>query len=147
MRAVAGGLAADLPLSEWFLMVAGFGSLFIVAGKRYSELHTLGSEAGTRRSPGPLHRHLPALRLEHRGGRHRHWPTACGPSSRPPSTGIPWHTHLDRCRSCVGLLRYAVDIDAGTAAEPEDIVWRDRVLQGIGVVWLVHASASGCSSA
>ena len=54
---------------QWFLLVAGFGSLFMVAGKRYSELHTLGSEAGTRRSPGPLHRHLPALRLEHRGRR------------------------------------------------------------------------------
>jgi len=50
MRAVAGGLAAGLPISDWFLLVAGFGSLFIVAGKRYSELHTLGSEAGTRRS-------------------------------------------------------------------------------------------------
>ena len=50
MRAVAGGLAAGLPISDWFLLVAGFGSLFMVAGKRYSELHTLGSEAGTRRS-------------------------------------------------------------------------------------------------
>ena len=40
---------------DWFLLVAGFGSLFIVAGKRYSELHTLGSEAGTRRSlSGPI---------------------------------------------------------------------------------------------
>jgi len=43
MRAVAGGLAAGIPISDWFLMVAGFGSLFMVAGKRYSELHTLGS--------------------------------------------------------------------------------------------------------
>ena len=30
------------------------------------------------------------------------------------------------------LLRYAVDIDAGMAAEPEDIIWRDRPLQLIG---------------
>ena len=42
LRAVGGGVAAGLPLSSYFLMVAGFGSLFIVAGKRYSELHTLG---------------------------------------------------------------------------------------------------------
>ena len=34
MRAVAGGLAADLPISQWFLLVTGFGSLFVVAGKR-----------------------------------------------------------------------------------------------------------------
>lgn len=50
MRAVSGGLAASLHLSDFFLMVAGFGSLFMVAGKRYSELHNLGTEAGTRRS-------------------------------------------------------------------------------------------------
>ena len=50
MRAVAGGLAAGLAISDWFLLVAGFGALFVVAGKRYSELHVLGSEAGTRRS-------------------------------------------------------------------------------------------------
>ena len=50
LRAVGGGLATDIPLSEWFLMVAGFGSLFIVAGKRYSELIALGNQSGTRRS-------------------------------------------------------------------------------------------------
>ena len=50
LRAVAGGLAAHLPISEWFLLVAGFGALFMVSGKRYSELHTIGSEAGTRKA-------------------------------------------------------------------------------------------------
>jgi len=44
LRAIAGGVATGLPLSQWFLLVAGFGSLFIVAGKRYSELVTLGAE-------------------------------------------------------------------------------------------------------
>jgi decaprenyl-phosphate phosphoribosyltransferase len=34
-------------------------------------------------------------------------------------------------------MRYAVDVDAGRASDPEDIVWRDRVLQIIGLVWLV----------
>ena len=32
----------------------------------------------------------------------------------------------------LGILRYAVDIDAGKAGEPEDIVLGDRVLQGVG---------------
>lgn len=48
LRAVAGGVASGLPLSQWFLLVASFGSLFMVAGKRYSELRGLGAEAGTR---------------------------------------------------------------------------------------------------
>ena len=34
LRAMAGGVASDIPLSQWFLLVASFGSLFMVAGKR-----------------------------------------------------------------------------------------------------------------
>jgi decaprenyl-phosphate phosphoribosyltransferase len=135
MRAVAGGLAAAIPISDWFLMVAGFGSLFIVAGKRYSELHTLGSEAGTRRS---LVRYTDSyLRFV--------WSIAAAVTvaayclwafENAAETGIPWHT-LSILPFVVGLLRYAVDVDAGAAAEPEDIVWGDRLLQGIGVIWVV----------
>ena len=135
MRAVAGGLAAALPISDWFLLVAGFGSLFMVAGKRYSELHTLGSEAGTRRS---LVRYTASyLRFV--------WSIAAAATitayalwafENAAPTGVPWHT-LSILPFVVGLLRYAVDIDAGEAAEPEDIVWGDRLLQGIGVVWVL----------
>jgi decaprenyl-phosphate phosphoribosyltransferase len=135
MRAVAGGLAAGLPISDWFLLVAGFGSLFIVSGKRYSELHTLGSEAGTRRS---LVRYTDSyLRFV--------WSIAAAATitayclwafENSGESGVPWHT-LSIVPFVVGLLRYAVDIDAGEAAEPEDIVWGDRLLQAVGVVWLV----------
>src|SRR3954452_17780398 len=135
MRAVAGSIAASLPLSQWFLLVSGFGSLFIVAGKRYSELHTLGSESGPRRT---LVRYTDTyLRFV--------WSTAAGATvisyslwafEQAPDTGIPWHT-ISIAPFLMGLLRYAVDVGAGTAAEPEDIVFRDRVLQVIGVVWLV----------
>jgi decaprenyl-phosphate phosphoribosyltransferase len=135
MRAVSGGLAAGLPLSDFFLMVAGFGSLFMVAGKRYSELHTLGSEAGTRRS---LVRYTDTyLRFV--------WSIAAAATitayclwafENAGDSRIPWHT-FSIVPFVVGLLRYAVDIDAGEAAEPEDIVWGDRLLQAIGVVWLV----------
>src|SRR5882762_563054 len=38
IRAIAGGAAANVPLSQWFLLVMAFGSLFMVAGKRYAEL-------------------------------------------------------------------------------------------------------------
>lgn len=138
MRAVAGGLAAALPISDWFLLVAGFGSLFMVAGKRYSELHTLGSEAGTRRS---LVRYTASyLRFV--------WSIAAAATitayclwafENAPGSGVPWHT-LSILPFVVGLLRYAVDIDAGEAAEPEDIVWGDRLLQAIGAIWLVLLS-------
>jgi decaprenyl-phosphate phosphoribosyltransferase len=34
LRGIAGGVAAGLAFSQWFLLVAAFGSLFMVAGKR-----------------------------------------------------------------------------------------------------------------
>ena len=111
------------------------GSLFIVSGKRYSELHTLGSEAGTRRS---LVRYTPTyLRFV--------WSMAAAGTAMSYSlwafemddrTAVAWHA-ISIAPFVIGLLRYAVDIDAGTAAEPEDIVYADRSLQLIGVVWLV----------
>jgi decaprenyl-phosphate phosphoribosyltransferase len=115
-------------------MVAGFGSLFMVAGKRYSELHTLGSEAGTRRS---LVRYTDTyLRFV--------WSIAatstalayCLWAFEQVNGSVPWQS-LSIVPFVLGLLRYAVDIDAGKAAEPEDIILGDRGLQAIGVVWLV----------
>src|SRR6478736_613895 len=38
IRAIAGGVAAGVPLSQWFLLMMAFGSLFMAAGKRYAEL-------------------------------------------------------------------------------------------------------------
>jgi decaprenyl-phosphate phosphoribosyltransferase len=134
IRAVSGGVAAGLPLSNWFLLVSGFGSLFVVAGKRYSELHTLGSEAGTRRS---LIRYTDTyLRFV--------WSVAATSTvlayclwafEQAPGT-VPWQS-ISIVPFVLGVLRYAVDIDAGEAAEPEDIILGDRGLQAIGVVWLV----------
>ena len=141
MRAVAGGLAADIPISDSFLLVAGFGSLFIVAGKRYSELHTLGSEAGTRRSlvryTDTYLRFVWSIAAAVTVTAYCLWAFEAG--AEAGDSGVPWHT-LSILPFVVGLLRYAVDIDAGEAAEPEDIVWGDRLLQGIGVVWIVVLS-------
>ena len=135
LRALAGGVAVGLPISQWFLLVSGFGSLFIVAGKRFSEIQSLGSKAGTRRS---LIRYTESyLRFV--------WSLAASATVLSYSLwafaenvpgGVPWHT-ISIAPFIVGVLRYAVDIDAAKAAEPEDIVWGDRVLQVVGLVWLV----------
>src|SRR5918994_864020 len=50
LRAIAGGVATDVPLSDWFLIVAGAGSLFIVTGKRHAEQLELGEASAGHRS-------------------------------------------------------------------------------------------------
>jgi decaprenyl-phosphate phosphoribosyltransferase len=134
MRAVGGGLATGISLSQWFLMVAGFGSLFMVAGKRYSELLALGGDSVTRRSlAGYTETYLRFI-----------WSSAAGVTitgyclwafSLPRDGDIAWEA-ISIIPFVLGLLRYAIDVDAGEAGEPEDIVLRDRVLQLIGLAWL-----------
>jgi decaprenyl-phosphate phosphoribosyltransferase len=142
LRAIAGGVATGIPLSQWFLLVAAFGSFFMVAGKRYSEMKALGGDAGTRRS---LTRYSESyLRFawmmaavmvlisyslwafENRGN---------------GALGVPW-TAISIAPFTLGLLQYALEVDAGTADEPEEVVLKDRVLQALGVVWVAVISAA-----
>ena len=137
LRAIAGGTAAGIALSPWFLLVAAFGSLFMVAGKRYSEIHRLGSASASRRS------------LQHYSESYLRfiWTMAAGVTVvvyiawalQGLHTGQPqplWGP-VSVAPFVLGLLRYAADIDRGTAESPEDIVISDRHLQVIGAVWVV----------
>ena len=142
LRAIAGGVATDTPLSQWFLLVASFGSLFMVAGKRYSEIKALGAGAGTRRS---LERYSESyLRFT--------WMLAAVmvlisyslwafEIHIPPLLGVPW-TAVSIAPFTLGLLQYALEVDAGQAGEPEDVVLHDHVLQVIGLIWLVVISVA-----
>jgi decaprenyl-phosphate phosphoribosyltransferase len=140
LRAIAGGVATEIPLSQWFLLVAAFGSFFMIAGKRYSELRSVGADAGTRRS---LLRYSESyLRFS--------WMLAAvmvlisyslwAFENRGAGTlGLPW-TAISIAPFTLGLLQYALEVDTGNAGEPEEVVLHDRVLQVIGLVWLVTIS-------
>jgi len=142
LRAIAGGVAANIPLSQWFLLVASFGSFFMVAGKRYSELKALGADAGTRRS---LTRYTESyLRFA--------WMLAAVmvlisyslwafENRGDPLMGVPW-TAISIAPFTLGLMQYALEVDSGNAGEPEDVVLHDHVLQAMGVVWLVVISVA-----
>ena len=135
LRAVAGGVASDIPLSQWFLLVASFGSLFVVAGKRYSELRALGPRGETRACL--LHYSESYLRFV--------WALAAGLAvicyclwalEHGDSGAFPWAT-VSIAPFLLALLRYAVAIDNALAGAPEDIALRDRVLQALGAFWLL----------
>jgi decaprenyl-phosphate phosphoribosyltransferase len=137
LRAVAGGTAAGILLSPWFLLVAAFGSLFMVAGKRYSEIRRLGAASLTRRS---LQKYSESyLRFI--------WTMAAGVTvvvyslwalngADASTDGLTWGP-LSVAPFALGLIRYAAVIDHGNAESPEEIVLADRHLQAIGAVWLV----------
>jgi len=136
-RAIAGGVATGVRLSDWFLIVAGAGSLFIVTGKRHAEQVELGSDS-----------------LEHRRTLGE-YSTAFLGYVRAVASGVMitayclWafenaaHTgdetwfRLSIVPFVIAVLRYALVVDQGGGGAPEEVVLSDRVLQLIGVVWLI----------
>ena len=134
LRAIAGGVAAGLLLSQWFLLVAAFGSLFMVAGKRYSELILVGDAAETRKTlreySASYLRFVWSLSAGVACTAYSLWAFEMGEVEE----GVPWST-ISIAPFVLAILRYAVDVDKGTAGAPEEIVLRDRVLLGLGLVW------------
>jgi decaprenyl-phosphate phosphoribosyltransferase len=139
LRAVAGAAAAEVPPSQWFLLVAAFGSLFMVAGKRYAELQQGESTGTTRRALAGYSASY--LRFVWGMAASVVVLTYCLWAFEIAGAPSAWAT-LSIAPFVLALLRYAVDIDSGGAGEPEEIVLGDRVLQCLGLVWLVMLSLS-----
>lgn len=138
LRAAAGGLAGDVPLSAWFLVIASFGSLFMVAGKRYSEILLTGGGDATRRSLSEYSDTY--LRFVWSSSAavvllaYCLWASEVGSHWRGV-TGLPWAA-LSIAPFAVALLRYALQIDRGDAGAPEEVLLGDRTLQLLGLAWV-----------
>lgn len=134
LRAVAGGAATGLPISMWFLLVAGFGSLFIAAGKRYSELVASDPARPTRAA---LEGYTPNfLRFV--------WGATAGVTITAyalwavdlSDTGGPSWEAASVIPFALGILKYGQVIDAGQAEAPEDVLLATRWLQLLALAWL-----------
>ena len=134
IRAIAGGVAANIPLSQWFLLVMTFGSLFMVAGKRYAELQ-LSEKTGAKIRKS----------LESYTSTYLRFVWTLSATAMVVCYGL-WAFERDGANASwyaitmipftIAILRYAVDVDSGLAGEPEDIALKDRVLQLLAVAWI-----------
>ncbi len=134
IRAIAGGVAGGIPLSQWFLLVMAFGSLFMAAGKRYAELQ-LAERTGAKIRKS----------LESYTSTYLTFVWTLSATAVVLCYGL-WAFERDRATGSwfvismipftVAILRYAVDVDGGLAGEPEDIALRDRVLQLLALAWI-----------
>jgi decaprenyl-phosphate phosphoribosyltransferase len=136
LRAMIGGVAANIPLSQWFLLTTGFGSLFMVAGKRYSEMVLMGEAAATtRKSLAAYSDSYLRFVWQMAAGltilTYSLWAFSLGTSDH----GVNWH-EISIVPWCFIFLRYAMFVDAGQAGEPEDVVLGDRVIMAIAATWL-----------
>ncbi|MCQ9352699.1 decaprenyl-phosphate phosphoribosyltransferase [Corynebacterium sp. 153RC1] len=142
LRAMGGGVAAGIDLSQWFLLVAAFGSLFMAAGKRYAEI-LLAEKSGAKIRKA-LEGYTPTyLRFV--------WTLSAtavvmayslwGFEMAASATGAAsvWY-QVSMVPFTVAILRYAADIDRGAGGAPDEIALRDRTLQLLALAWVLCIS-------
>jgi decaprenyl-phosphate phosphoribosyltransferase len=136
LRAIAGAYATDVPLSNFFLIVVGAGSLFIVAGKRHAELNELGdASSGHRQTLGEYSdSFLNYVRAVTSGVAITGY--ALWAFERAAEVGNTFWFRLSIVPFVLAILRYALTVEQGGGGAPEEVVLRDRMLQLLGVVWL-----------
>ncbi|MGP0100174.1 MAG: decaprenyl-phosphate phosphoribosyltransferase [Solirubrobacteraceae bacterium] len=131
IRALAGGVATDIYLSRWFVIVTACCAVFLVAAKRYAELR---AHAGTGPARATLRRYsLGRLRLTLAASA-----TAAAAAytswafTRPDH--IAWYG-LSIVPLVLWLGRYTMLIGRGGGQAPEELILRDRMLLALGLTW------------
>ncbi len=134
LRALAGGVATDITVSRWFLLVTSFGALFLVSGKRYAELRA-GDGGKVRRAS-----------LEQYSERYLQF--VIGMAATVATTAyclwafqrsshharLTWY-ELTVIPFVLWLLRYALLLDRGEGEAPEHTVLGDRFLLTMTAAW------------
>ena len=142
LRAVAGGVATSVPLSNWFLIVVSFGSLLVVTGKRSGEKKLL-SEDGTDQeavrqtlglyTPSFL-RSVRTLSAAVAVAAYCLWAFERASQVHPGHDPI-WF-QLTIIPFVIALLHVLRLLDQGAGAAPEELALRDHRLQLYGACWV-----------
>jgi decaprenyl-phosphate phosphoribosyltransferase len=134
LRAVAGGIAAGVPISRWFIVVVSFAALFVAAGKRYADF----MDPAARHSRPVLDdytaeflRLVLAVACAVALGAYCLWAFEIVRTG-----GVPWRA-LTIGPFTIAILRYGLLVSSGTAGAPEQILFADRFIQLTGATWLL----------
>ena len=141
LRLLGGAYAAEVEVSDWFLIISLFGSLFIASAKRFAEKRELGEEAAALRPT------LGEYSMEYLGllravsiaalvMSYCMWAVdrADGDPAGNFASASPW-AQLSIIPFLIAVLRYALLVDQGKGSAPEDVILHDRLMQLMGVLW------------
>ena len=138
IRAIAGGAATGVYLTSWFLVVTSFAALFIVTGKRISEI-SVHEEAGieSKRAvlaemPRSVLQQISTISATIAIAAYALW-------AFQRSYGSDLHSvlfHASAVPFTLVFLRYLLLVHRGDAEAPEHAVTSDRVLLALVAVWV-----------
>ncbi len=142
LRAIAGGVATSVPLSNWFLIVVSFGSLLIVTGKRSGEKQLLSEvdtdHAAVRQTLGlytpSFLRTVRTLSAAVTVSAYCLWAFERASEVHPGHDPI-WF-QLTIIPFVVALLHVLRLLDSGAGAAPDELALRDHRLQIYGLCWV-----------
>jgi decaprenyl-phosphate phosphoribosyltransferase len=143
LRAVAGGVAAPVVLSRWFVLVVTCMAVFVAAGKRHAEVRRLSLGAPERATALRGRRRVLVGYTEGRllvilvaSAVVALFAYCVWAFDLPSVHGVPWRP-LTIVPFAACLARYGMLIRAGSGEAPEDLVLRDPPLLVSGIIWLV----------
>ena len=136
LRLLGGAYAAGVEVSEWFLLVSLFGSMFIAAAKRYAEKHELGDRAAELRPTLGAYsfEFLALVRTSAIAAvtmSYCLWAVERGQMHGGAAT--PWISCRSSVRDRHPALRTAGRPGYGSA--PEEVFAEDRMMQLMGCCW------------
>jgi decaprenyl-phosphate phosphoribosyltransferase len=134
LRALAGGVAADVHVSRWFVVVVSSVALFVAAGKRYADL----LDPAAHRSRRVLKRYsVEFLRSVIAGAGAVALVAYCVWAFETVHPGlVPWR-ELTIVPFVLAILRYRVLVTRGRGGAPEQILFSDVFVQVTGAAWLM----------
>ncbi len=140
LRAVSGVVGTDLPISDWYLIVASFGALLLVAGKRTTELRADDAVAHRQAladyTPGFL-LHVRSVASAVTLLAYCLWAFEKADLAR---SDVPWF-ELSVVPFVLVILRYALVLETEERRGPEEILLEDRPLQLMALVWAALVAA------
>jgi decaprenyl-phosphate phosphoribosyltransferase len=136
LRAVAGGVAADVGLSRWFVLVVTCAAVFVATGKRLAELLRAAATGG--RARRVLRRYsAPTLRgVLAASGAGALFAYCVWAFELPDVDGIPWRL-LTVIPFTLCLLRYGRLVRTGAGEAPEEVLVSDTGMAIGGLTWIV----------
>ncbi|MDQ1364862.1 MAG: decaprenyl-phosphate phosphoribosyltransferase [Acidimicrobiaceae bacterium] len=152
LRAIAGAVAVGVPISQWFLIVATFGSLFMVTGKRISDLAESGGgsigggvgsgsgSAGGRAVAAysvAFLRSVLVMSATVTITAYCLWAFENVKAVTPGEGTAAVCFQLSIVPFTLALMRYGLLVDQGQGGAPEDLVLGDRLLVVLAVIWAV----------
>ena len=137
LRAAAGAVAVDVPMSRWFVLCIMFGSLFIVIGKRYAELNEMGDNSGTRATLEVYSiNYLRMILAVSVAGVLISYCVWAFETSAESTSSLPLY-ELSIVPMLMALMRYLLVLEEGGGSAPEEVFTSDRLLLFLGFCWLV----------